>query len=241
MGIEVKELESTILKIVNDREHGSSFILKETIDLLEKARKEDRIPVLERIIRAHPSMAGISNLHSILKKKEHTSISDIIRSFKKMENDTIGYLKDIVNGKKIVAISRSHITEMGLLTAKKVLVLVSNPGGEGKKTQKFLDENGIKTELYEDSQMCKAVVESDCVVVGADSISKAGFVNKIGTLPLAICSQFFKKDFLVVAPSYKVGKSYVVAPFEFIPGDLVTGVVWEKGVSKIYEVKFNID
>ena len=194
--VETSEIKKEFESIIGDKEHGSSFILKKTLDLLNKTKKEDRITILSKIARAHPSMAGISNLYSFLTEKERQiELEEIIEIFNKMENNTISNLINIVSGKKVVAISRSHITEKGLLTAKKVFVLISNPGGEGKETCKFLEKHGIETELYEDSEVCAALKESDLVVVGADIVNHTGFVNKVGTLPLAICSKFLKKSF----------------------------------------------
>ncbi len=63
-------------------------------------------------------------------------------------------------------------------------------------------------------------------------VLKTGFINKTGTLPLALTAKYLSKEFYVAPPSYKFidrdvefGKN-----FEFIDKEFVTAFIWEDGI-----------
>jgi methylthioribose-1-phosphate isomerase len=67
-----------------------------------------------------------------------------------------------------------------------------------------LKQAGIPFELITDNMAgsCMAQEEVDAIVVGADRITKRGYVaNKIGTYSLAVLAHYHKLPFYVVAPS----------------------------------------
>ncbi|MFP3909239.1 MAG: hypothetical protein ACOC5L_02840 [Halobacteriota archaeon] len=225
--------EEMLKDIVEDRRSGSSKIMKKTMDLLEMVEKERRAEVMDMIVKAHPSMSGLSALMKTVVTGEK-SVGEIRQEIEDSNRMTIENLKGLVEGKSVVAMSRSHITEQGLVTASKVNVLLSHPGGEGKDTAQYLRGKGIVVNTVHDAEMGYAVRDCDVVVVGADSLLPDGFVNKVGTLPLALTAKHFGKPFYVASPSYKAAReSTIRPPFEFIPQDLVTSLVEEKGVKKL--------
>lgn len=226
--------EELLSDIINDKRSGSSGIIKKTFNLLNAVDAESRREILMKIIGAHPSMAG---LRKILELINRTDIGEIIKKFQSMDERTAKYLLELTDNKTVVVISRSHTVESGLDGAKKVYVLQSEPGGEGKDTEDFLRSNGIRTELIPDSCMGYVVSECDIVVVGADTILRNGFVNKVGTLPLALTAKHFKKRFYVASPSYKLAESCSIeVPFEFTPIELVDSFVCEIGFCGIEEI-----
>jgi len=226
--------EELLSDILNDRRSGSSRIIKKTLILLEMVDRERRKDFLMKIIDAHPSMAGLSIILKLIGEK---SVEEIKKEFQSMDEKTVEYLLDLTDKKSVVVISRSHTVEDGLDGAEKVYVLCSEPGGEGRDTEKFLRSKGIEVELIPDLCMGYAVSKCDLVVVGADTILRNGFVNKVGTLPLALTAKHFEKKFYVASPSYKLADSCMIEiPFEFIPSKLVDSLVCEMGLCRIEEI-----
>lgn len=221
------EDEERLRDIVENKRSGSSRIMKKTLDLLELVEAERQNEIMTKIIEAHPSMAGLPNLMGTMGEK---TVEEVKQEIEKANKDTVGNLKNIAEDKSVVAISRSHITEQGLITASEVTVLLSEPGGEGRDTARYLEDQGIAVKTVFDAEMGYAVRECDVVVVGADTLLPDGFVNKVGTLPLSLTASHFGKPFYVASPSYKAArKSEIIQPFEFIPSGLVTALITEKG------------
>lgn len=222
------DVEQMLRDIVEDRRSGSSRIMKKTLDLLEIVETERHGEIMSKITEAHPSMAGLSNLMGAMGEKTFEEVKDEVEDSNKK---TVENLKEFVEGKSVVVISRSHITEQGLLTPSEVTVLLSQPGGEGKDTAKYLEDQDIAVKTVFDAEMGYAVSDCDLVVVGADTLLPDGFVNKVGTLPLALTARHFVKPFYVASPSYKAAeKSEIKHPFEFIPSPLITSLITERGI-----------
>jgi translation initiation factor 2B subunit (eIF-2B alpha/beta/delta family) len=80
----------------------------------------------------------------------------------------------------------------------------------------------------------------DCAIVGTDSISRSGTVlHKVGTLPLALCCQYFGKPFYALGHSLKqVDHEFDELPptnsvletqvFDRTPPELITCIVTER-------------
>ena len=70
-------------------------------------------------------------------------------------------------------------------------------------------------------------------------VLKTGFINKIGTLSLALTTKYLSKEFYVAAPSYKFIDRDVEFDknFEFIDKDFVTAFIWEGGIENNVPIK----
>ncbi len=216
--------------ILKDRSSGQSRIIRMTIELLKRTRrKSDKVEICKKIISVHRAMAGLRWL--LEKVKEGKTISEIEAEIKEMDERCVKNLERIVEGKVVTTISRSHIVEKALLKSKHVIALESTPGREGRELARFLRGRGLLATTFPDSAMSYAVKACDVVVVGADAVLEDAFINKTGTLPLALMSKLLSKDFYVACPSYKFEKvdfeeitdsSFREEMlFEYIPKDLV--------------------
>ncbi len=244
----IVEIESIpeIEEIIRDRIHGSSWILLKTVELLKRIDPSLRAHVCAIISSAHPAMAGLRILYKMMSKNPHLDVEKMILEVNKKTSEN---LRNLVAEKIVTTISRSHIVEEGLLEAKRVIILESKPGKEGEIVAKRLEERGVEVYVIPDASMGYAVKESDFVVSGADSLFEKGFVNKVGTLPLALTSSHFGKPFIVASPSYKFleGSETAALPetgiqetavswdgkcplFEFVDVRYVSSIVWEKGL-----------
>ena len=219
--------------ILTDEKSGSSQIITATLGLLKKTPPEERFSLCERIIDAHPSMAGLRCILDSL--TEETPLAHLTDAFKKMNDATSRHLETLTEDKTVTAISRSHTVEHGLLRAEMIIVLESAPGREGLETASWLREQGKKVKIYDDASVARAVKESDMVAVGADALLSTGFINKRGTIPLALTARHFHKPLYVAAPSYKfLDEMPVIGPlFEFVPRKLATAVIDEKGGQEV--------
>ncbi|MCD6467164.1 MAG: hypothetical protein J7L10_04500 [Methanomicrobia archaeon] len=219
--------------IVQDKRSGSSKIIKNTLKLLKKVKEEERVEICKKIVNVHSSMSGLKFIMESLRINPEIDI--LINKFEEMNSKTSENLEKIVEGKTVTVLSRSHIVERGLTKTKKINVLESKPEKEGIDTAGWLEEQGKNVEIYYDAFMGYAVKNCDIVVVGADSLLKTGFVNKTGTLPLALTAKHFCREFYVAAPSYKFSDEYpeLDKNFEFIPKELVTLFIWEGGAKNL--------
>lgn len=224
-------------RILKDRSSGQSRIIRMTLDLLEKTnRKSERMEICMKVCEAHKVMVGLRWVLKMI--EEGKSVSEIRSAIEEMDGRCSEKLKDIVKDRIVVTLSRSHTVERGLITAKHVVVLESSPGKEGLEMARYLKGRSITVSTFPDSAMGYAVKACDLVVVGADAVFENGFINKVGTFPLALLSKHLAKDFYVVAPSYKFSDDGLEEPsgmtfrdemlFEFTPSDLVTAFVTER-------------
>ncbi len=135
-------------------------------------------------------------------------------------------------------------------------VLESRPMQEGVRTIRDLAALGVPATLYADAAFMEALLGARCIVTGADCVSADGFVlNKIGTYPLAICARergvplYVLCDSLKFSPLLRDAIAVEDSPaaeilptaaqerftvwnryFEWLPVDLVTAFVTERGV-----------
>jgi methylthioribose-1-phosphate isomerase len=137
----------------------------------------------------------------------------------------------------------------------------TRPLNQGSRITAFeLIEDQIPTTLITDSAAASIMKEDkiDCVIVGADRITKTAVYNKVGTYMLAICAKAHGVPFYVAAPlstfDYQSAdvkieqrdpdelifcRGKLIAPrsvqvenpaFDATPRELITGIVTEEGV-----------
>jgi translation initiation factor eIF-2B subunit delta len=130
----------------------------------------------------------------------------------------------------------------------------SRPLYEGRKVAEALIEAGIHTTLVTDASVSHVVSQVDLVMVGADSVSSDGLVNKMGTCGVALAARAHGVPFYALCGSEKLlpeGSPYFevqardpeeVWPgspqavevlnyyFEVTPLEYLSGLVTEKGL-----------
>lgn len=175
--------------------------------------------------------------------------------------------KLILNNTRVMTISSSSMIKEMFLSAHKlgrkfsVCCLESRPQNEGHTLAEALSKKGIATTLVTDAMMGQMMKEVNMIISGADRIYESGFVNKSGTLPLAITAKTFQVPFYLTAETDKILKEidrtvrfYPQDPkeifegrnkslsvlnyyFEAVPFDYVNKVICEDGVFDIEEFK----
>lgn len=134
------------------------------------------------------------------------------------------------------------------------LVTESRPYCEGREMARYLGQQGINTRLILDAAIAHYVKEADLIFVGVDRISEESFVNKVGTLAIAMAAKLDQIPVYLACESSKFLPAAFAPPeeimdnseestqeewqnvelifsfFEEIPNSFITGVITEEGI-----------
>ncbi len=226
------------------------------------------------LIQAQPSMASLFNLVSSAMASVEP-VQDVAAARKTLKASIQGYEEELgrrsariadqalavlSDGSRVFTHSRSSTLLAALLVARdqgldfEVVCTESRPLYEGRMVAARLAHEGVKVTLITDSAAGHFVRNVDVVLVGADSVSRDGLVNKMGTYPLALAARaqavpfyalcgtekflpadypFFhikEQDPQEVWPGHPQGVKVLNLYFEVTPLEYVSGVVTEKGI-----------
>lgn len=167
---------------------------------------------------------------------------------------------EVIDGGAVFTLSRSGTVREALDRAEPstVWVSISSPGEEGRDQATDLAAAGHDVVLTSDANVPAAVAQADLVLVGADSVLPTGeVVNKVGTTAAMLAGRRSGADTYVVCASAKIqperkvnlpagdpsrlydGSADVAVEnpiFEVTDGDLVDGIVTERGILEESEV-----
>lgn len=112
------------------------------------------------------------------------------------------------DGATVVTVSQSSTVLYALRHATlvrriNVICAESRPGCEGREMAEALAESGTPVRLIVDAGAVGAVAQADIVLVGADSLSAGGLVNKVGTRALALAARTSGVPFYSLCSSEK--------------------------------------
>lgn len=238
----------------------------------------DILAAVRELVAAKREMAPVINLASaVLASAERAVLSglsvDTVRHSAVAECAAVSYttstdLADLAKegrqilpeGGRIATLSASESVRAILLAALEdgadisIVISESRPMMEGAKLAGLLASAGVSVTLVVDAALPSMVKDCSAVLVGADSISEKSFVNKTGTLALALAARESPVAFYAAALSSKlIPEAMRGAPdrlhdpaevmdaqapgltaenryFEAVPLALVTGVITEDGV-----------
>jgi translation initiation factor eIF-2B subunit delta len=184
--------------------------------LAEKTETEDLASFLSelraagrRVIQAQPSMAPLFNLvNTLLFSLDATEslaearqravaeargfAEELVSRGERIAEETLALLSD---GCTVLTHSRSSTVLAALLLAKsrglgfEVVCTESRPLYEGRRVAEELSKGGIRTTLVTDASVSHFMPQVDLVLVGADSVSRDGLVNKMGTHGVALAAR----------------------------------------------------
>lgn len=162
-----------------------------------------------RAIRAQPSMASLFNLvNTLLFGLDEAGSLDEARQ--RVVSEARGFAEELVSrgeriaeetlsllpdGCTLLTHSRSSTVLTALLLAKdrglelEVVCTESRPLYEGRRVAEELSRGGIRTTLITDASVAHYMSQVDLVMVGADSVSGEGLVNKMGTHGVALAAR----------------------------------------------------
>jgi translation initiation factor eIF-2B subunit delta len=232
------------------------------------------------LIQAQPSMAPLFNLvnstvGSVEGVREVETARDLVRTTAKSFGAQLGLSSERIaqealslfpSGCRVLTHSRSStvLEALHLAAARghrlEVVNTESRPILEGHAVASTLAQQGIKTTLITDSAAGQFVGSVDLVVVGADSISPDGLVNKLGTFGVALAAKAHGVPFYTLCGTEKFlptgypylriepqdpqevwpdppqGVEVVNLYFDVTPLEYLTGVVTEQGILSVSEL-----
>jgi translation initiation factor 2B subunit (eIF-2B alpha/beta/delta family) len=207
-------LEKKINEFLSNRSSGAEELAKEELNLLKAMLKSeydeqslhifikraaDQFPQMAPILRIKESFRNNTvNPSNIDKLEEIFSDRSYVEHIKFLFEDSVS----------ILTFSNSSSVRNVLVRytnyVQKVLCSHSLPLGEGATLVKFLQERHLDATLIEDAEASIFLPKINFVLTGADSITENFFINKIGTLQLALLCQYLEKPFYVVASQAKI-------------------------------------
>ena len=214
-------MENDFKNILNDKTSGSTELL---INLFRYLRKkisagdsiEQEIKIARRqlghfaVIKNH-----LNNLYKTLKTNDQEFIRSYLSSVIRLEKVTydriFNSLPDYIkNYKKLLTLSNSKTTFEVIKRWHKlnrdliVIVLRSNPGGEGKILSDKLKRYGINSTLIPEYAIQKYLKKADLLLLGCDVILKNGdIINKAGSRNAALMARELNIPVVVVTSKSK--------------------------------------
>jgi hypothetical protein len=225
---------ATILALAEDRSSGAGEIARRAASALSRVPPKRVREGVQVLIRGHPSMAPLWRLGTEALGASHGYREAMHRYLRILDRDAMA--SEVMAGalpSRIVTISWSSAVAEAVRRRRPELVvcMASEPGGEGKLTAEALHQAAGSVEVWDDGEAI-AQVPGQAVVAGADAVTPAGIINKIGTTALADAAR--RKG----VPCYAVaGETKLVAdglplraPFESTPLELFTAVAMPEGL-----------
>jgi translation initiation factor 2B subunit (eIF-2B alpha/beta/delta family) len=177
-----------------------------------------------RVLRAHPAMVSLVHLFNRLLISLDREAKPIAAELKEFERGLDRHNQGIASAAaRLIKRDNLVMTHSASQTVKDVLCrrwaagkrfrvvcTESRPAREGALLARALARRGIPTVLVTDAlafSLIKGDVEKtgkpDLILVGADSVSPRGVINKAGTLGLALAARACSVPFYVLAGSEK--------------------------------------
>lgn len=173
------------------------------------------------ITSAHPRMASLITLtHTVLQNCRQADVEplspivqeSITHFFQNIETSKKRILSECYHllqpDMRVATFSRSSIVVDTLLqisenTPFHILLTESRPMYEGRVAAKAFSSAGIPVTLFTDAAISDMLQQADIILIGADAVTPQHIINKIGTLPLALCAQHCNTPIYVLATSDK--------------------------------------
>ena len=217
-------LEQRVALVRNDRDHGSSWLVRQAISILRDLAADETSPAGERVQQvrraalalayARPAMAALAvavgrilsapgGLPGIAREAAR-----LLEEYDSAVERIATYARPLLSATLMVHSLSGTVLEV--LTAcatqiERVIVLEGRPRYEGRDMARALAEHGIATTLLTDAQADIFLPQCHAVVVGADSVLANGDVlNKAGTALLAWAAHGHKVPFYVLCETLKI-------------------------------------
>ncbi len=198
-------------EILNDNLHGSSYLLKKTVDFLQDKPLNIQIDYARAIAKKHIGMAYLVNLKDFL-EKERRGCVEFYKEVKDAQKEVLERLLKYLEGlsiSTIATISYSGLVRDALVSLYKrkpfsLFIGESRPANEGVKFAEHLFNSDIKDiTLMTDACLFSSIETCDLVILGCDCFTDSFFVNKTGSKGIVYLAKFFGKPVFVLADRFK--------------------------------------
>ncbi len=214
------DITQRIEQVRNDREHGSRWLVRETLHILrdlahiQASNEQDIYSIGRSLAQARPSMAALASVVGQVLTAQGGSdamaheAERLLREYETATARIAEYARPLLHG-TIMTCSISG-TVLDVLAAnrksiKEVITLEGRPRYEGREMANALRQKGFAVTLITDAQADIFMPRCDSVVVGADSILANGDVlNKAGTALLAWSAKGHSVPLYVLCETLKI-------------------------------------
>ena len=213
-----------IVMIRNDREHGSRWLVRETISVLydiatqPASSSEENVQQVQRagieLANARPAMAALAGaVRRILNAPGGLEgmvreAAKLLREYDSAMEQITGYARPFLSGTIMTHSLSGTVLEVltnCLSQMEQVIVLEGRPRYEGREVARALSKGNASIMLITDAQADIFLPQCHAVVVGADSILANGdILNKAGTALLAWAAHGHRIPFYVLCETLKI-------------------------------------
>ncbi len=141
----------------------------------------------------------------------HQKIEAVLEELEKnVQKIAIYTARAITHGNKILTLGHDYLVLRTLLEAERqkrrfeVLVLKTDPPGEGVEFAERLAKEKIRVTIIPDSQMGICLPDVNLVLLGPERIYETGFIHRSGTLPLVLTAQFLNIPVYILADTQTI-------------------------------------
>ncbi|MGC9112133.1 hypothetical protein [Acidilobus sp.] len=219
----LESIRRAVLEVSSEQIRGASWsaetLARAVIDDFSGGRAscDNMDSISGLLISANPTMGSIDSLVWALKEACYSgrTLKDGAEAFldymKWSREEVVRHAVDLVKGQPISVITISYSSNVVDVLAslqnmvRKVYVLESLPGGEGRNAAAELRSRRLDVELIVDAAASSYVGRADMVLIGADNVTSDGCIyNKVGSKNLAILAGYFGKPVMAVFEPYKI-------------------------------------
>ncbi len=205
-------LEKAILEeILNDNIHGSSFLLKKTVDFLKDKPYELQLKYAKNIAEKHKGMVYLVNLKNFLEREQKGCI-EFYKEVKDAQKEVLKRVLMYAEGLSISTIAtisysgfvRDALVSLYSKTPFSLFIGESRPANEGVKFAEHLFNSGVKDiTLMTDACLLSGIENYDLILLGCDCFTENFFVNKTGSRALTLLAELTKRPVIVLADRFK--------------------------------------
>lgn len=229
-------IEQRIAQVRDDREHGSRWLVRETITMLHDIAVDLEQPGDERLrqlksagqelVQARPAMAAIAGtVWRILGApgaagdidRVAQAAEQLLQTYDHAVAHITEYARPLLRGTVMTHSLSGTIIDVLRACAQQldgVIVLEGRPRYEGRAMAEALSKTGLPITLITDAQAAIFLPQCTSAIVGADSVLADGSIfNKAGTALVGWAAHGLKK------PLYVLSETLKIAPYKW-KGDL---------------------
>jgi ribose 1,5-bisphosphate isomerase len=227
-------IEQSMDAIRNDREHGSRWLVQQTITILRDLAQEEGVAQEEQmqhlrevgrtLARVRPAMAALASAAGRILNVQGgpqavaQAAQQLLQEYATATERIAQHAQPYLSG-CLLTCSISG-TVLDVLSAHQqqiaqVIVLEGRPRYEGRATARILGAQGFAVTLITDAQAAIFIPQCQAIVVGADSILASGAVlNKAGTALLAYAARGYTVPVYVLCETLKISPQQWPADFQ---------------------------
>lgn len=220
----MESIDQRIGRVRNDREHGSRWLVRETITVLRDLATDSSLAPGERVrqlqsagralLVARPAMAAIAGATLRILGAPGgidgmaQAAEQLLSAYETATARITEHARPMLTGTLMTHSLSGTVHDVLTACAAQldgVIVLEGRPRYEGRDTAGALAKAGIAVTLITDAQAGIFLPQCQAVVTGADSIlADGGILNKAGTSLLGWAARGERKPFYVLCETLKV-------------------------------------